>query len=45
MISNPYRSANLYCFAVGCLLLGWFVRRNRQQDLDPVMRLRVAGAL
>jgi hypothetical protein len=39
------KNANLYCFALGCLLFGWFMRRNRQQELDPVMRLRLAGAL
>ncbi len=39
------KHANLYCLALGCLLLGWFVRRSRDQQLDPVMRLRMAGAL
>jgi hypothetical protein len=39
------KNANLYYFALGCLLFGWFVRRNRDRQLDPVMRLRMAGAL
>ena len=39
------KNASLYWFALGCVVLGWFVRRNRQQELDPVMRLRVIGAL
>ncbi len=39
------KNANLYCFALGCFLLGWFLRRQRQEEADPVMRLRLAGAL
>ncbi len=40
------KNANLYCFAVGCFLLGWFMRRRRLgEEADPVMRLRLAGAL
>jgi hypothetical protein len=39
------KNTELYYFALGCLLIGWLFRRNRQQELDPVMRLRVAGAL
>lgn len=39
------KTANLYCLALGCLLLGWLVRRNRDRHLDPVMRLRMAGAI
>jgi len=45
MNTSLYRNANFYYVALGCLLLGWFVRRNLQQDSDPVMRLREAGAL
>ncbi len=37
------KNANLYCLALGCLLLSWLLRRQREED--PVMRLRVAGAL
>jgi hypothetical protein len=42
---NTMKKADLYFVALGCLLIGWFFRRNRQPELDPVMRLRVAGAL
>jgi hypothetical protein len=39
------KNTELCYFALGCLLIGWLFRRNRQQQLDPVMRLRVAGAI
>jgi hypothetical protein len=39
------KKAELYCLAIGCLLLGWLFRRSRQEELDPVARLRIAGAL
>ncbi len=40
------KNANLYCFALGFFLIGWFMRRRREaEETDPVMRLRVAGAL
>ncbi|MGZ4818114.1 MAG: hypothetical protein ACXVZJ_05780 [Terriglobales bacterium] len=45
MNSNLYKKADLHYIALGCLLLGWIMRRSRQQELDPVMRLRLAGAL
>jgi hypothetical protein len=45
MNSNLYRNASFYYVALGCLLLGWLVRHNLQEESDPVMRLRVAGAL
>lgn len=33
-------------FALGCLFMSWLMRRNRNdEDLDPVARLRLAGAI
>ncbi len=36
---------NLSCFALGCVLISFLLRRGRRGELDPVARLRLAGAL
>ncbi len=34
-------------FALGCLFMGWLMRRHRsiEEELDPVARFRLAGAI
>ncbi len=39
------KNNEVWYFALGFLVLGWYLRRRQQQQLDPVMRLRVAGVL